>query len=245
MKITNVKIPIAGAALALAFLGGVALAPSLVSAAAAQISGNTANVAQQRGPGGGDLFQAAADFIGITVDQLRTEMGTDKSIADVAVAHGKTRDALISALQAVQVTRLGELVDQKGFPQRGGPGFGPGMAPGAGLHMQVNMLDVAATYLGISTTDLQTQLRSGKTLGEIAAATAGKTKDGLVQAIVAEHVAQIDKAVTDGKLTAERATTLKTGLTERITQMVDRTGMHGGPMTGGGGPGFGFRGRGR
>lgn len=244
MKITNVKIPVAGAALALAFLGGVALAPSFVSAAAAQISGNTTNVAQQRGPGGVDLFQAAADFIGITVDQLRTEMGTDKSIADVAVAHGKTRDALISALQAVEVTKLGDFVDQKGLPQRGfGPGA-PGMGPRVERHMQVNMHDVAATYLGISATDLQTQIRSGKTLGEIAVA-AGKTKDGLIQAIVTEHVAQIDKAVTDGKLTTEQATTLKTGLTERITQMVDRTGMQGGPMMGGGGPGFGFRGRGR
>src|SRR6266508_278261 len=122
MKITNVKIPVAGAALALTFLGGVALAPSLVSTAAAQIAGNVNTAADHRGPGG-DLFQAAADFIGITVEQLRTEMGTDKSMADVAVAHGKTRDALIAALTTAQATKIAELVDQKGFPQRpGGPG---------------------------------------------------------------------------------------------------------------------------
>lgn len=127
MKITNVKIPVAGAALALAFLGGIALAPSLVSTAAAQIPGNTDQAVAHRGPGAGDLFQAAADFIGITVDQLRTEMGTDKSMADVAVAHGKTRDALIAALSTAQTAKLAELVDHKGFPQRpGGPGFGRG-----------------------------------------------------------------------------------------------------------------------
>lgn len=225
MKISNAKIPVAGAVLALAFLGGVAFAPSLVSTAAAQIAGNTDQTAAHRGPGGADLFQAAADFIGITVAELRTEMGTDKSMADVAVAHGKTRDALVAALTTAASTKIGDLVDQKGFPQHPGPAVG--------LHIKVDLLQAATTYLGISAADLRTQLQSGKTLAEIAAATPGKTKDGLIAAIVADETAQIDKAVTDGKLTADQATTLKTGLTERVTQMVERSG----PM--GPGPGFG------
>jgi hypothetical protein len=234
MKITKAWIPLTGAALALAFLGGIALAPALVSSAAAQIAGPLNVVGENRGPGGADLFKAAADFIGITVDQLRTEMGTDKSMADVAVAHGKTRDALIAALTTAQATKIAELVDQKGFPQ---PPFGPG-GPGFGHRAEVfiraNVLETASTYLGISTTDLQTKLRSGQTLADIAAATSGKTKDGLVAAIVAAETAQIDKAVTDGKLTADQAATLKAGLTERVTQMVE----HKGPM---GAPGFGPR----
>ena len=231
MKIT--KVTLAGAALALTFLGGVALAPSLVSTAAAQIAGNVNAAAENRGPGG-DLFQAAADFIGITVDQLRTEMGTDKSLADVAVAHGKTRDALIAALSTAQAAKLAELVDQKGFPQGpGGPG-GPGFGHRAEVFMKVDLLETAATYLGIRTADLRTQLQSGKTLADVAAATSGKTKDGLVAAIVASETAQIDKAVADGKLTADQAAKIKTGLTERVTQMVERKG----PM---GAPGFGPR----
>lgn len=236
MKITNVKLPVAGAALALAFLGGIALAPTLVSTAAAQIAGNADQTVGHRGLGGGDLFQAAADFIGITVDQLRTEMGTDKSMADVAVAHGKTRDGLIAALTAAHSARIAELVDQKGFPQRGGgPGFGLG--PRVELHVAVDVVQTASTYLGISVADLRTQLQSGKTLAEIAAATSGKTKDGLIAAIVAAHTAQIDKAVTDGKLTADQATKLKTGLTERVTAMVERSGPTGpGPGFGRGGP---------
>jgi hypothetical protein len=226
MKITNAKIGVAGAALAAAFLGGVALAPSLVSSAAAQFTGNVAPLVENRGGIGTDLFQAAATYIGITVDQLRTEMGTDKSMADVAVAHGKTRDGLVAALVAAETaninTRIGQLVDQKGFPQRG-----PGIR--AEVMIKVDALQTASTYLGISVADLETQLRSGKTLGEIAAATAGKTKDGLVAAIVAAETTQIEKAVADGKLTADQATKLKTGLTERVTQMVDRTGLHGAP----------------
>jgi len=41
-----------------------------------------------------------AHVIGTTEAQLRTELGTDKSLADIAVAHGKTRDELIAALTA-------------------------------------------------------------------------------------------------------------------------------------------------
>jgi len=236
MKITNVRIPVAGAALALAFLGGVALAPSLVSTAAAQIAGNADQTAEHRGPGGADLFSAAAAYIGITVDQLRSEMGTDKSMADVAVAHGKTRDGLIAALTTAQSAKIAELVDQKGFPQRpGGPGGPGGFGHRAEVFIKVDLLQTASTYLGISAADLQTQLRSGKTLAEIAAATPGKTTAGLVAAIVASETAQIDKAVADGKLTADQATKIKTGLTERVTRMVE----HKGPM---GAPGFGPRG---
>jgi hypothetical protein len=223
MKLTNARIAAGAAALALAFLGGIALAPALVSTAAAQIGGVPTRVMENRGGPGADLFQTAATYIGITTDQLRTEMGTDKSMADVAVAHGKTRDGLVAALVAAETanlnTRIGELVDRKGMPQRG-PGFR------AEVMIKVDLLQTASTYLGISTTDLQTQLRAGKTLGEIAAATPGKTKDGLIAAIVASETAQIDKAVTDGKLTADQATKLKTGLTERVTQMVDHTGPH-------------------
>lgn len=118
MNITNAKIPLAGATLALVFLGGVALAPSLVSTAAAQIAGTGSLMAQHPGRGA-DHVQVAADFIGITVDQLRTEMGTDKSMADVAVAHGKTRDALIAALTTAQSAKIAEMVDQKGLPRVG------------------------------------------------------------------------------------------------------------------------------
>lgn len=41
----------------------------------------------------------------------------------------------------------------------------------------------SATYLGISASDLKTQLQAGKSLADIANATAGKSRDGLVAAL--------------------------------------------------------------
>src|SRR2546428_12965350 len=88
------------------------------------------------GPHGADLYSTAATYIGISVDQLRTEMGTTKSLADVAVAHGKTRDGLIAALVTAETAnitqRVTSMVDHKGAPQKGpqGPGGRPGFGPG-------------------------------------------------------------------------------------------------------------------
>lgn len=221
----------AAAALAAAFMGGIALAPMLVAPAATQLlSGTAAGTADVRGPGGADVFTAAAQYIGITVDQLRTELGTDKSLADVAIAHGKTRDGLVQALVAAETQnvtqRIGDLVDRKGGAPRPGVGpggrFGPGPNGGPAF-IRTDALSVGSTYLGISRTDLRTKLQSGQSLAQVAAATAGKSRDGLIQAIVADETTTIDKAVTDGKLTADQATKLKAGLTQRVTQVIDST----------------------
>ena len=41
----------------------------------------------------------------------------------------------------------------------------------------------ASTYLGISTTDLRTELQSGKSLADIANGTPGRSRDGLLSAL--------------------------------------------------------------
>ena len=82
-------------------------------------------------------------------------------------------------------------------------------------------LGAAATYLGISQTDLQTQLRSGKTLGEIADATAGRSKAGLVDALVADAKAHLAQAVKDGMLTQAQADRLAASVEDHVTHLVD------------------------
>ena len=70
------------------------------------------------GPGGfgrggvGVDGQALATWLGITPEQLQTELhsGTGQSLAQVALAHGKTRDALITFLTDQARTRLDQAV---------------------------------------------------------------------------------------------------------------------------------------
>src|SRR5438552_674259 len=80
----------------------------------------------------------------------------------------------------------------------------------------------AATFLGTTTADLRTKLQGGQTLAQIATA-AGKTRDALIQVLVNDAKTKIEQAKTDGKLTADQATQLETGLTDRLTKLVDST----------------------
>src|SRR5215471_16716040 len=56
-------------------------------------------------------------------------------------------------------------------------------------------LEAAASYLGITTQQLLTDLRSGKTLAQIADGTSGKSAAGLVQALVTHEKQELKDAV--------------------------------------------------
>jgi hypothetical protein len=119
----------------------------------------------------------------------------------------------------------------------GGPGFrrgGPGGFGGFGL--MAGIQDVT-TYLGLTPQALTTQLRSGKTLAEIATAQ-GKTVDGLKAAITTAVTTRLDAAVTAGKLTKDQETKALAALTAKLDDFVNGKL----PKMGGFGGGFGHRG---
>src|ERR1700687_5831307 len=242
--------------------GGVATAPRAPPSAAAviaQLPGGVAIFAANGPFGSGNVLTTAATYIGITEAQLRTELQTGKSLADIAVAHGKTRDGLIAALTADAAKQIATAVDQPGTNFRGGPG-GP-----RGFRIDGNDAAAAAAYIGTTEADLRTKEQAGQTLAPIAAGagktrdglsaalgaalrakeqagqtlaqiavSAGKTRDGLIAALIADGNTKIDAAVTAGKITAAQAATAKASLAARVTAEVDETGPGGGP--GGRGP---------
>ncbi|HEX9266648.1 MAG TPA: hypothetical protein VF965_04095 [Candidatus Limnocylindria bacterium] len=227
------KAVLIAAVIGLGLSGGFAAAAFLpggsAPAAVAQVWDQTVGQIFGNGIGNkGSYFTAAATYIGISEAQLRTELGTDKSLADVAIAHGKTRDGLIAALTAAQQQDIATLVDQKGIGARPNPangyGPGPGFGRGPGDRVTGDSLAAAATYLGTTTSDLQTKIRAGQTLAQIANATAGKSRDGLFNALVADATAKIDAAQKAGTITADQATQLKSNLSTRLAQLVDTTG---------------------
>lgn len=73
-----------------------------------------------------------------------------------------------------------------------------------------------ADTVGVAWADIETRLKAGETL----AAIAGDKKDALIAALVKEATDRIAADVAAGRLTEAQATTLKTGLTERITAHV-------------------------
>jgi hypothetical protein len=119
---------------------------------------------------------------------------------------------------------------------KGGPGghgdHGRGLGGPGGGGMS---LDAAATYIGVTATELRTQLAAGKTLATIATDN-GKTADGLKAALTTAATKDLDAAVTAGKLTAAQETNILADLPTRLDHEINEA-HTGGPGAGGpGGP---------
>ena len=97
-------------------------------------------------------------------------------------------------------------------------------------------IKVITDALGIDAATLETKRKAGQSLADIA----GDKKDALIAALVAYESKKIDAAVASGKLSAERATALKSKLTAGITAMVNNEAKLGKALKG-----FGKKGHGR
>jgi len=234
--VKNVERALIATGVALVISGGAASAVILTTSANAATAqpGNRVQLAAQIGsnPGtlldngpkrGADLLTAAATYIGIPAADLKTQLATGKSLTDIALANGKTRDGLVAALVAASQQAISTYVDQKGTANPGGPGLGgPGKrGPGGERGVAGDPEQTAATYLGVTLADLETKTEAGQSLAAIAAATPGKSRDGLIQALVADATTKIEAAKAAGTITAAQATQQETGLADRMTKLVD------------------------
>jgi hypothetical protein len=121
-----------------------------------------------------------------------------------------------------------------GFGFRNGPGpMGP-MGPGQGPGMRG--LDAAASYLGLSQSDLLSKLQSGKSLADIAK-DQGKSVDGLIQVLVDDAKKHLDQAVSDGHLTQAQEDQILSQVKEHISDFVNGTAPQGFGPNFRGGPG--------
>jgi hypothetical protein len=173
---------------------------------------------------------AAAAYLGVSQAQLFAALSSGKTLAQVADAtSGKSAAGLTQTLLAIHRARLASALAK--LPQRvaaevnraGGPGAGgrrvgglrtfaaPG-GPGA----------IAAGYLGVAPAQLQAQLRTGKTLAQVAEATAGKSTAGLVDALVAARRAKLARATAAGRLTEARQAKRASKLHKRMNALVQR-----------------------
>lgn len=96
-------------------------------------------------------------------------------------------------------------------------------------------LDAAVTYIGVTATQLRTQLAAGKTLATIATDN-GKTVDGLKAVLTAAATKDLDAAVTAGRLTAAQETKILADLPARLDQEINEVDTGGYGAGGPGGP---------
>jgi len=140
-----------------------------------------------------DQLAAALNIQRSALDSAIVSAGT--RTADTAVQQGTLTQAQADALKArIQAGDLGALLG--GHAGAGGRGD-------LGAVKQA-MLDAAAKTLTISSTELQTQLRSGQTLAQIAQVH-NTSEQAVVNAALAAAKTQLDQNVANGTLTRAQA----------------------------------------
>ncbi|MFZ4515355.1 MAG: hypothetical protein ACOYN3_03515 [Acidimicrobiia bacterium] len=102
---------------------------------------------------------------------------------------------------------------------------------------RADLAAAAATALGMTTDELKDALKGGQTIEQIAQSK-GVSIDTVKQALTDAVNAAIDKAVTDGKLTADQATKAKEKTAERVSNFVEYGPKRGGGRGGPGGAGL-------
>jgi plasmid maintenance system antidote protein VapI len=170
--------------------------------------------------GGEGMHERLAQKLGVTPDQLRQAMQ-------------EVREEMLT-----EAVAAGRLTQEQADRMRSGTfGMGQGMRGGRHGSMQgfggtINLHEVVAQTLGITTEQLRAELRSGKTLLQ-AASERGMNRDQLVNTLLTAQRGQIAQAVAEGRITQEMADRITETLQSRIEAMVDGSGS---PR--GGGPGF-------
>ncbi len=125
-------------------------------------------------------------------------------------------DALKQRVDSGQVPLVGGF-GAAHFGHRGGGWGHRGGRHGGGIGFAT---DVVTTYLGITKDELRTELRSGKSLADIATAH-GKTADGLVQAMLDAATKKLDAAVKAGRMSSTQEATFLARLKDFFTRIVN------------------------
>jgi hypothetical protein len=203
---------VAGGLTVLALLGTAA-----VVAVHAQSPTPTTPGGGQVGPGPGlggprQLGQAeldaAAKVLGISADDLSTQLQTGKTLDEIATAQGVDPKTVMDAIRSARRPRLGSAE-----------------------------MDAAAKALGMASTDLSTQLNAGMSMADIATQQGvdlQTVQDAIQAARNAEMRTQISDAVTAGMISQAKADWLLEGLSKGYLDGPDGLGL--GPRMGGAGP---------
>lgn len=195
---------------------------------------------------------AAAAYLGVSADALVSELDTRKSLAQVAVAHGKTVQGLVDAIVTARRARLAKVSAK--LPQRvgtevekptasatAGPVPGEAGARHSGRKAQANrgrslaaiqtlvvftskgrLGFAAASYLGIAPSQLRAELGAGKTLAQLASSTPGKSTQGLEATLLAARQQRVTQRLAAGRIAHARAARITRRLHERIDALVQR-----------------------
>lgn len=179
-----------------------------------------------------------ASALGISVKQLRSEIKSGSTLAEIAAAHGSSADAVAALVKSKLSALVTKAVKSGAIARKKAAGVRTTLgATVSGLmnravstsrhgdRSELNLLadSVVADLFGITVTQLRAELDTGISI-LTAATNRGITEDALVAALTTDANAKIAAAVASGAITQIRGDELIAGLPSRISSYINRVG---------------------
>lgn len=163
-----------------------------------------------------NLIAGASGYLGVSPAELRHELRGGHSLAAVAAAtSGRSAAGLIDALVAKRTAGLTALTAR--LRARVTAQVERVRARARGPHKSL-----PAAYLGIPLRQLRKQVRSGRTLGQIADATPGHSRQGLIEAMMEPRLAALAGKIAAGTMTQAQEQRRAAWIEGRVIVLVDR-----------------------
>jgi len=184
------------------------------------------------------LVAAAATYLHVDQATLAADLRAGQSLAQVATAQGKTADGLVAALVAPAKLKLDAAVAAgtltadreakilarlEAVTAKFVDATPKAKTKHHARHVHVPVaaiLKPVLSYLQLDFKALAAQLRSGKSLADVAVAQ-GKTSVGLVDAVVTSVKTKLDARVAAGKLSSADEATFLAQLQANVTALVN------------------------
>jgi hypothetical protein len=207
--------------------GGTAVALGATSTGHTRTHARHARLGSSSGRSRGGVFQAAAGYLGVTPRQLKEALRSGKTLAQIAAATpGKSEAGLVAAIVAAVNAKLPTpppdlearvkvLVNRSPSAELNRHARLGGARHGA-------LRAAALAYLGMTRHQLIEQVRSGKSIAEVANSTPGKSAAGLTEALMKVVTAKVNAAVSAHRLEKKAEAARLTVLRSRISRLLDR-----------------------
>jgi hypothetical protein len=182
------------------------------------------------GPAGQSDIQLAAGYLGISAADLRRRLRTGLTLAQVAdTGKGTSSEGLFHALLQAHAAAIkkrdlssgGERARLAAISRR----LQSELRRARRGHSRV--LTLASRYLGLEADALLSRQAYGQSLAEIASATAGKSRSGLIKALTGPRERRLRAAVARHQLAATAAQAAIDTFRTQTTREVDRKGPPG------------------
>lgn len=214
--------------------GVVALAVAGSAGAFAASSSNAQ--ANATGVGTRAIVSAVTGDLGISAQQLRSDLAGGQTLSQIASADGSSASQLEQTILGVVQSRLeqalgaGKLTSQQeqALLTRAGTlvdrlvTVTHPVAHLERLRIRLRVVRFVARYVGITPGQLRSQIAGGSSLSQIVSSS-GKSASGLEQALLTAARTRLDAAVGAGKISPAREQALLTRLSQRLDQLLGQS----------------------